>query len=492
MDVSKRDEPEAAPDGLVEASYCTTVEHFFGPSSRDLIGRYLAPFLDQLIITPTELLHSAKCQKRLHDSGRTLMNAVDKIATLQARSRKESPAKRVRDLHALIGQASRKIWDDERDHPLPSVKPEGFADAVTRLPEAERGYGGNRMLADHLTQFKVWKDKIRQLVRLLDLCEGSAAFPLVETQLAEALRSNPALDQLFGIAECVEARCNDLIDLWKGAWTPRETADPVVADINALIARDRVPSVKASLEFALLRALAGKVPLRSAEPDAEIQAVFDMFRRMWTGHALIGGAKALALLEKRQARHLNAETVTDLLRDRKVLADRLLHLMTLCGLAIGTGNRETLKTFIDHYFGDRDVVPRVVAGQDPPVPKLQTLTQLHRALKGSWLPEDERAAHAGLVEAAHADLLKRSRLFEQIDKKGGGRSQKVLTLLDLHRKGTFIDGIAVDAMRRQIEIHLRDPGFTADYLQCTPGTDRDRKVALLSRTLATLGIAWTA
>ena len=461
MGAPRKEEVEAATDSVVEASYCSKIEDFFSPASRDMIGRYLAGFLDQLVITPTELIHSAKYQKRLHDVGRPLMNAVDKVGTLQAKRKGESPAKRVRDLHALVSQASRKVWDDERDKPIPAVKPETFADAVARLDAAERDYLGNRMVVEFLSSHKVWKDKIAVLVHMLGLAKDREAGPLIEALLAESLRSDKALDQLFGMPERLEERCNDLVDLWKGGWEQRDDAHPVVSEINALLAGGGVPSVKASIEHALMRTLAGKGPLRSAEPEQEIAAVFDLFRRMWTGQALIGGTTALAMMEKRQTRNINTETVTDLLRERKVVAERLLHLLTLSTFCIGLANRATIKTFVDHYFGDRDFVPRVVAGMDPPVPKLQTLTQLHRLLKASWLPDEDKAAHTQQVEAAQADLLKRARVLDQVDQKGGGPAQKALTLIDLCRKGSFIDGANFETVAQQIQAYLQSPQFLA-------------------------------
>ncbi|TAN63508.1 MAG: hypothetical protein EPN20_09555, partial [Magnetospirillum sp.] len=222
--------------------------------------------------------------------------------------------------------------------------------------------------------------------------------------------------------------------------------------------------------------------------EVEIQALFDLFKRLWTGGTLIGGAKSMMSLERRQARHISTEGITDLLRERKVLADRYAFLMQISAVAIGQSNRTTLKTFMDHYFADKDFVPRVIAGQDPPVPKLQTLTALHRSIRSSWVGDADKAVFLAQVEAAQGQLLKTSRLFEQVDKKGGSASQKVLTLLDLCRKGTFIDGPNLDVVRKVIEGYLRDSSFLPDYLGGATGEEKERKMTLLTKTLGMFGI----
>lgn len=491
MALPTRDDPEAGPEALLEGAYCTKLEDFFSPGSRDLIGRFLTNFTESLVITPTELVFSAKYQKRLSDAGRPMMNAVDKVATLQAKTKGESAAQRLRDLNALISAGMKKVWDDDKDKPPPAITPENFSSYCAGLKgsPAEKDYAANRALTEFLFAHKVWKDKVAILLKMFTLTKGKDENRYIEQILSECLKSDTALDQMLGLCETLEERCNDLAELWKGEWKQRDTAHPDMETFATIIFDGSAPNCKASVEYSLLRTLANKMPLRSAEPEVEISALFDLFKRMWTGTTLIGGAKALVSLERRQARHLNKEGVTDLLRERKVVADRYAFLMQLSTVAVGQGNRATLKTFIDHYFGDKDFVPRVVAGQEPPVPKLQTLAGIHRAIKASWLPDGDKAAFAAQVELAQAQLLKNSRLFEQIDKKGGGPAQKVLTLLDLCRKGTFIEGSNMDAVRQLLNNYLRDGGFLTDYLGTASGEERDRKMLLLTKTLASIGIS---
>ncbi|MDO8608744.1 MAG: hypothetical protein Q7R40_19605 [Phaeospirillum sp.] len=491
MSVPPKEDIETAPEALLDDSYCTSIEDFYSPGSRDLIGRFLTNFVESLVITPTELVFSAKSQKRLNDAGRVMMNAVDKIATVQAKAKNESAAKRLKELNTLISAGMKKIWDDDKEKPIAAITPETFSTFVAglKVTGTEREYVIHRTLVEHLSQHKVWKDKVAALIKLHEQTKDKPENAYIEFILSECVKSDAALDQLLGLFETLEERCGDLADLWKGEWKPRPTAQPAVTTINAMIVEGIAPNIKAAIEYALLRALASKEPVRSAEPEIEIQAVFDLFKRLWTGGTLIGGTKCMMSLERRQARHISKESITDLLRERKVLVDRYALLMQIGAVAIGQSNRATLRSFMEHYFGDKDFVPRVIAGQESPVPKLQTLTGLHRSIRGSWLGEGDKAAFQAQVENAQGQLLKTSRLFEQVDKKGGSASQKVLTLLDLCRKGTFIDGPNLDAVRKVIEGYLREPSFLPDYLAGATGEEKERKITLLTKTLAMFGIA---
>jgi hypothetical protein len=488
-----KDDNDASGDTVLQ-SYCTTVEDFAKPAAREIMSRFLASFLDQLVITPGELVHTAKYLKRLSDSGRVLMNAVDKAGTLQAKAKNVSAATRVKELDALASAGIRKAWDEDKERPVPSVTAKTFLQAVEAVKEtgAARDHQIGRLLSEALFHQKTWRDKIACLTGLLGETKGTPMFGFIEPWLAEALRSEAALDQLLGFADRLEIRCGDLSDLWRGAFEPRDTALPAASDIARLVGEGSAPTCKAALEYALLRSLAAKEPLRSAEPETEIQAVFDMFRRLWNGGEMCGGTKTVANLERRHNRMITTEGVTDLLRERKVVADRLSYLMTLTALAIGPSNRAILKTFIDHYFGDQDFVPRTISGQEPPVPKMQTLTGIHKMLKTSWLSDGDKTNAMAKTETAQIELLKRSRLFEQIEKKGGATMQKLLTLVDLARKGTFIDGEPMAMVRPIVEGYLNAPGFLNEYTAGTVGEDRIKKIALLSKTLSTMGIDWDA
>jgi len=491
MAVPGRDDVEAAPDSLLDSAYCTKTEDFFSAASRDLIGRFLSAFLESWILTPTELVHSARSLRRLNDSGRPLMNALDKIATLQVRNSKENAGKRLADLSGLVDVAMKMVWDDERERPIHPITLEtytAFVDGVWATG-FDRDYLINLTLAEFLSQFKVWADKLAVLVRLHDLSRSHDGNPYVVAIIAECLKSDGALDQMFGLFEIPEERCIDLTALWKGEWKPHATSHPVLETINGMVASGGHPNLRPAIETALLLVLSGKEPLRSAEPEVEVQAVFDTFKRLWIGGTnLIGGAKAMTALERRQARILSSEGVTDILRERTVLVDRYTALMHLSTITIGQGNRATLKTFMAHYFNHRDFVARVIAGDEPPIPKLQSLTMIHRTIKSSWLSDRDKGSFMAPVEAAQGQLMANAKLFESLDKRGGTASQKVLSLLDLCRKGTFIEGPNLAAARKVIEGYLADPGFLPDYLGGARGEEKDRKMALLSKALGSYGI----
>jgi len=95
----QQDDQEAT---LAKAAYCTDVSRFYTPHARDLIGRLLRTFLDNLKLTPTEVLYSLASQRKLMTSGNVLESAVQRAALAQVKDTEVRATQRIKELHGLV------------------------------------------------------------------------------------------------------------------------------------------------------------------------------------------------------------------------------------------------------------------------------------------------------------------------------------------------------------------------------------------------------
>jgi hypothetical protein len=482
---------DSGDNALILASYCTSFDDFFKPASRDLVARYLPAFLDQLVITPTELLYSAKYQKKLSEAGRPLMNAVDKIGTLQAKANKEgSSVKRIKDLHNLVSEGMKRIWEDERVVPIPAFKKGGFTAIIAGISGSTRDYQVNRILTEHLFTQKVWRDKAEVLLNLLVETEGTPDQKYIEPVLAECLRSEPALNSILGPFDRLEDRLGDLLEIWKGQWQPRGEDNPLVSALSQEVANGQLPSARAAIEVSLLRNLASKEPLYNGEPDSELQALARVVRRARFENTIVGGTRTIALIEKRMARYINNEALTDIMREPRSWAEKCLALINLANLAVGPSVRQTLMNFIEHYFSNEDFAKRLLSGSESPFYRLQGMANLHRAIKSSPLPEGHKTRYMETIENAHAGYMVSIKPFDLVDKQSKNSAQKVIALIDLCRRGTFLDGRSMEQARQVISVTLQQPDFKPNYIGSAAGADAEKKMDILTKTLAALGISY--
>ncbi len=116
---------------------CQTYQDLYGLESRSTVNRLLRKYLEDVILTPTELLHNNCELKRLLNLNIT-KSAVDWVATLQARQEGSDSRARRNRLHHFIEQAWLRLHrlGDHTDVPL--VKDLGFAVAVRQIDAIRR------------------------------------------------------------------------------------------------------------------------------------------------------------------------------------------------------------------------------------------------------------------------------------------------------------------------------------------------------------------
>src|SRR5581483_5151262 len=116
----------AADDAGSRLVQCKTVADFYLPGARALIGSLCRNFLDQMALTPTELLYSSRNHTRLEGAGNLLREVVERAGGMQARAAGESAVTRVRELHALLDQLTAQTRELEAKEPAVQLKPGNF------------------------------------------------------------------------------------------------------------------------------------------------------------------------------------------------------------------------------------------------------------------------------------------------------------------------------------------------------------------------------
>lgn len=94
--------PASEDVSLAKTAYCLSEGHFYRPQARDLIARLLRSYLDNVFLTPTELLHSWSYQQKFSAAGNVLESVVQKAAIAQVKGTETSVTGRIKDLHALL------------------------------------------------------------------------------------------------------------------------------------------------------------------------------------------------------------------------------------------------------------------------------------------------------------------------------------------------------------------------------------------------------
>ena len=483
-----------ADDASPRLLQCKTVADFYLPPARALIGSLCRNFLDQMALTPTELLFSSRNHTRLEGAGNLLREVVERAGGMQARAVGESGPTRVRELHTLLDQLSAATRELEAKEPTVPLKPGGFLQAVAAIRANTAAPAAVvrlcRMLTDYLQNARTWSEKLERVIGLGGEAKGSPELALIDTMLAEMIVSPAAQESLFSRRINLENKIEDLVELYKAAYPSRrkEPATQIAGDINTLMKTAALPETKAAIETAIIQHLAGPSPMSSPELMMELKATYGLLQRLRMGDKVIGGRRALEFIDKRMGKLINEETIGDYIRGGGTLADRVISLLEIYSVTFGPSNRKTVEGLIGRYFGDENFERRLLTGEGSTSHKLKLLTNLHRAVIAAPLGSQDKQGCANKVARMQANFLGQSKFFAQIDKQNLSSGRKCSQLLQLCADGHFIAGDNLDKAKTLVKHYLARPDFKEKYLEGIPAGKRQELVETLKQQLGALGL----
>jgi len=414
-----------AVDADAQSPLCVSPQELYSLHAREQISRLLEGWLAREKVTAFELLHRPDLIEKLDAAGMDLQHAIQKIAVPEAQARGIVVHEVIRHYQGLIQSAIERVLADARRKAFPNLVHERFAAATERVAgDGERSYLLGGAIAQHIAGAKSWGDKVNALLDLADAAPQNPglrafAFQVIETPLAEILRSQTGLSELLGPG----------LDLGGGlaAMTRIAAADTVetLSSIEPIVARMIPPivgpaarlanwleggkfeAVRIALGQRVLRELANPRRLRPADPEGEIA----LLRAL--AMALTAAAGNLLPLEQVQQAFTERSKMlvrgdfveTYLGKDRSPIGE-VAALIALAENVTGAANKRAASRFVGANVGSLRFERDTRASPDSPATKLAQLAALQRDVaRVGFIPEELAPIQAkigeigGLVEA---------------------------------------------------------------------------------------------
>lgn len=332
-----------------DKSLCREVSDLYSSEARKLTGRIAAAYLDEKRLTPLELLHSYQNAVALADAGTTLTGYVQQAAIAQVKDSNQPVSDRVRDLFTYTDAA------------LQAAK--GLSEAAAAAPALTAGRLGElaanedvkpayAALVHHLAGAAGWEEKISRVIALFDGA-AAAAVPLLDQMLAELLARAPALALVLGNAPHAEARITLLLALARREAVPEGV--PLRTQVAALFGRIALPACRAVLINHAMQDLAANHGLTTGKPPDELDALRRIKSLFGRGGLPVPDAAVAALIEKRMARVVTAESLPDLVSQNAPMIFRLERTIELVGRVTGAAPREILLKYLRFLIDQRDL-----------------------------------------------------------------------------------------------------------------------------------------
>ena len=221
----------------------------------------------------------------------------------------------------------------------------------------------------------------------------------------------------------------------------------------------------------------------------ELRAISDVFDNLQRVKSVLGGARAIQLIEQRVSRTLSLEKLGDQVREVPEKSAQINILIEIGENLLGGKNRSLVENYIRFVLEDREFGARLFAESSDDVARLEALGGLHRAVRGSSLGEDRKARFQTTLERLQESYLKEVDFFGRLDREGGRSLDRAIRLLELCAKETFTPGHNANMARQMAGYYLLKPDFLPQYLaRAEDGLERAARIDAPKKTLAIAGI----
>jgi len=466
-------DPSLSP--ITEAPVCDTPEACLGLEARIMIGRLLRKYLDEVLITPTELLHDGKELKRFGDKGTLLFSAIDRVAGLQSRAAgEEGPAARRAFLESAWEELLRRGRAFAADRPK---APASFAEARARAGDGpEAAYTLHALLSLALLERRNWMAK-------LDLVLAWAAEPGIDDAVLDGLVADltlPAqmIQDLLGFQANLAAALGQLVELAEGNATTLPKGAPASFEaLNALFAAGRLPASRSVLIGRVIREVGGANPLSRNDPGQEFEMFHKLLHRLVGRGGVVGGPPMSVALVQRGARVLgagqaavNAEAalkklVESLSDGCRRLSFLLCFLTSPLGRAMGASALGVLSAHVERSARMEQWAP----AREPPRERMMALKDAEAQIRASAeIPPPQRDRLASKVDDVMVRYLQAEEVIEKIDKPDDPLAMRAIRLVKFCGSGVLIPGRSLDLAKARVIEHLRQKQFEEKFLASVP------------------------
>ncbi|MBX9633946.1 MAG: hypothetical protein K2X44_03105 [Magnetospirillum sp.] len=467
--------PDIALSPVSEAPVCRELGDFYGLDARLTMGRLLRKYFDEVVVSPTELLHSAAEMKRFGDKGTLLFSSIDRIATLQAATTGED-AKGRRDF-------LNKSWDDglARARKFQTKKPETpktFADVLkgVALGGDEHPYLCLSFMTLRLLETRSWLGKLDVLLGWAAEESAAPVVALMDGIIADILNSAQLIQDLLGFQSNLGAALSALADLAEGKALAAKFAPETFNGLNQLFAQGKLSQARQVLLGRVTRELGGQNPLSRNEPKQEYEVFHKVMHRLVSHRGVLGGgASAEGLLHRVSRIHAHLGTVgagqaLDLALT--ALSDNVLRVQFMLALTevpeIQGMGRALMDALAGRVRGAANIDAWVPVRMSPPE-RMAALAAVNRSLlTAQALDPDLRKELGGVVDEILAAYLVDEGVIEKIDKPDDPLALRAIRLIKFCGSGVLIEGKSLNLARARVIEHLRQPQFEEKFLASVP------------------------
>ncbi|MBF0326079.1 MAG: hypothetical protein HQL42_13550 [Alphaproteobacteria bacterium] len=461
---------------------CERPRDYFGLESRMAMNRIFRTYLEQVFLTPTELLHNAKELSRIREKDSLVPSAVDLVATLQTKGTEIPTKQRRDDIFAALDQiyAQARRADGLK---LPQIG-ERFSDLFEDL--AGKGEDGPEYLAmvvlsRDLIGRRNWVGKLDQLCRLALGEPNRQAGLLLDTVIADVLGAN-IIQEILGWQPALGSAIVAMLDLADGKFDcSKSEAQDTTEKLNKLFGQGRLPGSRHVMIERAMRQLKSSNPLSRNDPGKEMEEYQKVLVRLLSPGGLLAGAEAAEALTVRGTRFVEQggptgrrAAITNTVHALPDKATGVMYLAELSKTGFADEHLADIVKQLDLVFSAR-VIGELTRRTNSPKERLQTATNAFNAALSSALPDEVKKKVTAHIDGVLERFLVDENVIEKLDHPTDHIRDRAVRLVKFAGAGVLPEGKALARARERIIKLLRMPNFDARFVEGISDPEKQQK-----------------
>jgi len=469
---------KVTPGTIEDTPYCKKIRDYYKPESRETIGRLLRKYLEKVILTPTELLHSSKALKRVQEVDTLFPPAVDRVAALQARAAQEDAKLRRDEIFKAVTQITQRARRIEQTPNLPTLRRDDFAklfgEIETLAPPAEADYYALIVLSQDLMQHSDWLAKLNRLAALTTPDLSDQTLAILDGVYADLFGVPSALQEILGQQKNLAEAILSIADLSEGrlsALNP-DVAAPMTL-VNRLIGAARLPELQRSLLDRLQRQLAGGQPLARNDPGKEGESLRVLAERLVRPDGILGGPATAAALTRRAVLLQEAGGKAGLKKAVETLVATLsdilpctLYLRDLAASDLAADIGETIEACLVRELKVSSI-DHLSPPKFSPTDRMRRATRLYEEIRRSEaLAPEFRHSVLSHLDGLLVGYIEAKGIIEKLDDPAAHLRDRTIRLLEFSAAGVFPQNSEAHRIaRNRIVGILRQPQFELHFIE---------------------------
>ena len=451
---------------------CETLKDCFAADSRQVMTRIFRDYLNEIVITPTELMHDFKELRRIQEKDSLVRSAIDRVASLQTRENEGNARVRRDQLFQLLDQMSDRARKVNRAG-LPRLG-DKFSETMGAIgreaDQDERDYLALVVLSQDLLDLRNWVGKLELLCRLAAVEDEPHAARMLDGVIADVLGTD-VMQEILGRQSSLAGTICELLDLAEGMFATGKTAAGESAhQLNRLLADRRLPASRRCIIDRAHRSLRAARPLHPRDGSKEHDEFRKVVERLLTPTGLHSGAETAASLTARFARMVEQGGKPG--RRAAIggvfwaMPDRASGVLYLCDLARSDYANEHLDDMIGLFdmVYPADTMAGFCHRALPPKDRMARATGAYHAVTSSEYPAEIRQRMAGHIDGVLERYVIEENIVERLDRPDIHLRDRARLLVQFCGSGVLPEGKALARARARTLALLRQPDFSARFV----------------------------